>query len=137
MSPLLYALTLVAALGSATVGGAFFPFSTFVMQALRRLPPAQGAAAMQQINVTAPRPPLMVAMFGTALLSVTLVVVAASSWDEAYAPWLLVGGVVYIAGTVVPTAGYHVPRNNAWLRSTRRIRPRLTTGSATSASGPR
>ncbi len=53
MSPLLFALTLAIALGSATVGGAFFAFSTFAMQGLRRLPPAQGAAAMQEINVMA------------------------------------------------------------------------------------
>ena len=31
----------------------FFAFSTFVMQALDRLPAPQGIAAMQSINVTA------------------------------------------------------------------------------------
>jgi uncharacterized membrane protein len=33
------------------VGGIFFAFSAFVMKALDRLPPAQGIAAMQSINV--------------------------------------------------------------------------------------
>ena len=49
------------------MGGVFFAFSAFVMQALARLPPAQGIAAMQSINVAAVTPPFMVALFGTAL----------------------------------------------------------------------
>jgi len=59
-------LTGVAALGSATVGGVFYGFSTFIMRGLRQLPPASGAAAMQQINIAAVRPGLMAALFGTA-----------------------------------------------------------------------
>jgi uncharacterized membrane protein len=43
----LYALTLAAALGCGLVGGVFFAFSSFVMAALRRLPPADGIAAMK------------------------------------------------------------------------------------------
>src|SRR5215831_19362148 len=47
----IYLLTLVAALGSGLVAGIFFAFSNFVMKALARVPPAQGVAAMQSINV--------------------------------------------------------------------------------------
>ncbi len=47
---LLHILTLISALGCGLVGGIFFAFSTFVMKALTRLPPAQGIAAMQSIN---------------------------------------------------------------------------------------
>jgi hypothetical protein len=36
---------------SSLIAGVFFAFSTFVMKALVRLPPAQGIAAMQAINV--------------------------------------------------------------------------------------
>jgi hypothetical protein len=36
--------------------GVFFAFSSFVMAALRRLPAAQGIAAMQSIHVTAVTP---------------------------------------------------------------------------------
>ena len=60
------ALTVVAAIGSALVGGVWFTFSGFVMPALARLPAAEGVAAMQSINVKAVTPPLMLAMFGTA-----------------------------------------------------------------------
>jgi len=66
MSAGLNLLTGVAAIGSATVGGVFYGFSTFIMRGLRQLPTASGTAAMQQINLTAVKPGLMTAMFGTA-----------------------------------------------------------------------
>ena len=53
MSDLVVALTLVTALGCGLNAGVFFAFSGFVMNGLRRLPAAQGIAAMQSINVTA------------------------------------------------------------------------------------
>src|SRR5262245_56483306 len=56
-------LTVIAALGAALSAGVFFAFSTFVMQALRRLPDEQGLAAMQAINKAAPTPLFMLALF--------------------------------------------------------------------------
>jgi len=53
---LLLALTLLSALGSGLIAGAFFAFSTFVMGALGRLPAAHGIAAMQSINVVVINP---------------------------------------------------------------------------------
>ncbi len=50
MSGLPYAVTLASALGCGLVAGVFYAFSTFVMPALKRLPPAQGIVAMQSIN---------------------------------------------------------------------------------------
>ena len=55
MSTAVAALVIVTAVGAACTGGVLFAFSSFVMPALRRLPPAQGVAAMQSINVTAVR----------------------------------------------------------------------------------
>ena len=46
-------LTLATAVACGTMAGAFFAFSTFVMKALARLPPNEGIAAMQSINVAA------------------------------------------------------------------------------------
>ena len=51
MNSPIYLLTFVAAVGSGVVAGIFFAFSNFVMKALARVPPAQGIAAMQSINV--------------------------------------------------------------------------------------
>jgi len=65
MSPLTQALTIVCATGAATAAGTFFTFSTFTIAGLRRLEPAQGAAAMQAINKEAPTPLFMLLLFGT------------------------------------------------------------------------
>ena len=108
MSTPLVVLTVATAVGSAAVGGVFFAFSTFVTAALRRLPPAQGVAAMQSINVTAPMPPLMLLMFGTALACVALIVVAVVDPS----PWLLAGAVVYLLGDIAVTIASNVPRND-------------------------
>lgn len=58
MTGLAYAVTLIAALGCGLVAGVFFAFSSFVMPALKRLPPAQGISAMQSINRLAVAPAL-------------------------------------------------------------------------------
>ena len=109
------ALTAIACVGAALVGGVWFAFSGFVMQALARLPAAHGAAAMQAINVTAVRPPLMLAMFGTAAVCVAAVV-AALTGDGDGTGWIVAGAVLYLAGTVGVTIGGNVPLNDALAR---------------------
>lgn len=116
MDDWLVALTVVTALGCGLSAGALFAFSSFVMQALRRLPPAQGASAMQSINITAVTPVFMSALFGTALACVVVAVAGATAWDEAYGRYLVGGGALYVVGTVGLTMAYHVPRNEALAR---------------------
>ncbi len=99
--------------GCGVVAGVWFAFSAFVMPALSRLPDAQGTAAMQSINVTAVRAPLMIAMFGVALACVALGGWAALNLGDARAPWLLAGAAVYLVGTVVVTIAGNVPLNDA------------------------
>ena len=100
------------ALASGLVGGVFYTFSTFVMAGLKRLPPAQGIAAMQSITVTAVRPGLMVPFFGTLIAAVVVGVVGAVDWGDPASPWLVAGAVSYAIGTFAVTGFYHVPRNN-------------------------
>jgi len=109
----LFAATLLAALGCGAMGGVFFAFSAFVMKALARLPAAQGIAAMQSINVVAVTPPCMAALFGTALACLALAISAVRGWDGPGAPFRLAGGLLYLVGTVLLTVAYHVPRNDA------------------------
>jgi hypothetical protein len=96
----LFVVTLVTALGSGLVAGVFFAFSTFVMAALRRLPPARGIVAMQSVNVLAVTPAFMMLLFGTAVASLALIV-----WLAAFASiehaWLVIGGgIVYLIGSI-------------------------------------
>ena len=109
----LFVLTLVTAVACGLVAGFFFAFSTTVMKALARVPAPQGLAAMQTINVVVINPLVMLALFGTAVACVVLVVAAFVEWGESYAVYLLLGGLVYIAGVVILTMAYHVPRNEA------------------------
>jgi uncharacterized membrane protein len=116
MDGVLFALTLAAAVASGLVGGVFFAFSNFVMKALGRLRPSEGAAAMQSINITVINPLFMTALFGTGLVSLVLIGWGFADLDEPYAGWLIAAGVIYVIGEVALTMGYHVPRNNALAR---------------------
>jgi uncharacterized membrane protein len=116
MDGLLFALTLAGAVASGLVGGVFFAFSNFVMQALGRLRPSEGAAAMQSINITVINPLFMTALFGTGLLSLVLLVWGLVDLDEPHAGWLIAAGAIYVIGEVVVTGALNVPRNNALAR---------------------
>lgn len=106
-------LTIAGAVGAAMNAGVFFAFSTFTMDGLRRLAPADGARAMQRINEEAPKPPLMLLMFGTAVLCVVLGVRAVGDLGERAAVLQLVAAALFLVGVIAVTATYHVPRNNA------------------------
>ena len=83
------------------------------MAALARLPASQGIAAMQSINVTAVTPVFMLALFGTAVACVVLIVWALVDWHDAFGPYLVGGSLLYLIGPVGVTMAYNVPRNNA------------------------
>jgi uncharacterized membrane protein len=110
---LLYPLTLIAAVGCGLNAGVFFAFSGFVMKALARLPPAQGVAAMQAINVTAINFVFMLALFGTALACAIVAVLALTRSHASYAPYLLAGSGLYLLGVIGVTIAFNVPRNTA------------------------
>jgi uncharacterized membrane protein len=112
MSPTIFGLTLTAVLGSALVAGAFFAFSTFVMDALDRVPPAQGINVMQQIDETVLRPGFMIAFAGTAILALVLGVHAVLNWGDRRATFVLAASVLYLVGTFILTMVHHVPLND-------------------------
>jgi uncharacterized membrane protein len=112
LTGLMQAVTTAGAVGAGVIGGVFFTFSAFVMPALRRLPAVQGIGAMQSINKLAVTPPLMLVLFGTAVLSVVTVIWAIRSWSHPVAPWLLAGGLAYLAAIVITIVG-NVPLNNS------------------------
>jgi uncharacterized membrane protein len=68
----IFLLTFTGAIGSALVAGIFFAFSTFVMQALGRIPAEQGITAMQSINITVINPLFMLAFLGTGAVCLVL-----------------------------------------------------------------
>lgn len=108
-----FPLMFVAALGCGLVAGVFFAFSTFVMPALARLQSPQGIAAMQSINITAINPLFMIALFGTALACLFLVVSVLFKWQQPSAFYLLAGSLLYLVGTIGVTIALNVPMNDA------------------------
>jgi uncharacterized membrane protein len=112
MSGVLYAATLATALGCGLIAGVFFAFSTFVMPALKRLPPAHGIVAMQSINKLAVTPAFMSALFGTAVACLGLVAWAVIWSGERPAALVLAGSVLYIVGTIGVTIACNVPLND-------------------------
>lgn len=106
------ALTIAALVGAGLNAGVFFSFSTFTTRGLGRLAPAAGAAAMQEINREAPKPPLMLLMFGTAAVSVALMIQAAGNMDDGASVYQMIAGGLFLVGVIFMTGIYHVPRNN-------------------------
>jgi uncharacterized membrane protein len=113
MIALIPLLTLIAALGSGLMAGLFFAFSSFIMTALAKLPPEQGIAAMNSINVTILNATFGLAFFGTAVLCLGLGVVSILRWAEPGSAWLLAGSLIFLVGTIGVTVVFNVPLNNA------------------------
>jgi uncharacterized membrane protein len=105
MTTITESLVIATSLGAATFGGAMFAFSGFVMHALDRAPARTAILAMQQINLSAPRPPLVLVMVGTSLLSIVTAAVDRS-------PLVIAGSMAFLASIFI-TGGFHIPRNDA------------------------
>src|SRR5688572_13860507 len=91
-------LTLVAALGCGLIAGVFFAFSSFVMAALHRLPPAQGIAAMQSINRVVINPLFLGTFLGTAAACAALAARSLLAWDRPGAGYVLAGSLAVPGG---------------------------------------
>ena len=109
----IFGLTFAAAIGSALVGGIFFAFSTFVMAGLGRIPPEQGIAAMQSINITVLNPLFFSAFFGTGMLCLALLAAALLNWQQPGSALLVAASLLYLVGCIGLTMAANVPLNDA------------------------
>ena len=109
-------LTLLLCTGAGLIGGVFFGFSSFVMKALAGLPAAQGAAAMQRINVVVLNPLFLGVFVGTAVLSLLAFGLGMYAWHAPGAPWLAAAGLWYGVGCFGVTLRCNVPRNEQLAR---------------------
>jgi uncharacterized membrane protein len=106
-------LTFFCALGCGLIAGFFFAFSVAVMKALGKIPPAQGIAAMQSINVVVINPVFLGVFLGTAIACLVVLVGSLVRWRLPGAGFLVGGSLLYIAGSFLVTMLFNVPRNNA------------------------
>lgn len=108
-----FVLAVLGALACGLAAGVFCAFSTFVMKGLAGLPPAQGIAAMNRINVTAVTPAFMAVFLGAAGLCAVLAVVTFVLWPEEGTVELLLGCALYLVGSFGVTIAANIPRNEA------------------------
>ncbi|WP_310413333.1 anthrone oxygenase family protein [Chamaesiphon sp. OTE_8_metabat_110] len=110
---LLFALKLISVLGCSLIAGVFFAFSNFVMNALARLQPAQGIAAMQSINITVINPLFMTAFLGTGVGCVFVAISSLLKWQQISITYSMLGSLLYLIGTIGVTLVFNVPLNEA------------------------
>ncbi|MBC2901661.1 DUF1772 domain-containing protein [Streptomyces cupreus] len=111
-----FVLTVLGGLGTGLAAGVFCAFSTFVMKGLAALPPAQGVAAMQAINVAALTPAFMIVFLGSAVLCAVLAVVTFVLLPDEGTVELLLGSALYLFGAFGVTMVANVPRNDALMK---------------------
>lgn len=110
MNPYLSLLTILAC---GLMAGVFFTFSSFVMKALGKIPPAEGIAAMQSINVYAVKSWFLPAFMGSAVLCLAVAAMTLGKLDLPAARLLFAGAVIHFAGCFMVTVVFNVPMNNA------------------------
>lgn len=116
LDDLAFILAFLTAIACGLMGGLFFAFSNFVMQALGRIHPEAGIAAMQSINQVVLNRAFLCLFMGTTAACVLLVLYALSNWEVPGTFFLLLGSLLYLAGNFVVTLACNVPRNNALAR---------------------
>lgn len=114
--PWLSVLLWFSALGCGVLAGVFFAFSTFIMRALGRLPPAAGIAAMNATNDAILRSLFMPLFLGTTLSAAALAVIAFLQWEQPGAAAMFSGGAIHVLGMFACTMFIEVPQNNALQR---------------------
>lgn len=105
--------TILAALGSGLMAGIFLIFSNTIMNALARLQPSQGIAAMQAINRTILNPVFFAVFFGTAVACSLLSVSLLWRWHQPGSFYLLAGSILYLVGVILITIVFNVPMNES------------------------
>ncbi|QHA09566.1 DUF1772 domain-containing protein [Streptomyces broussonetiae] len=113
-----FVLVVAGVLGTGLMAGIFCAFSVLVTRGLATLPPAQGVAAMNAINVAAIRPAFMTVFMGAAVLSAMIAVVTFVVWPDDGTVELLLGSALYLFGSFGLTVVANVPRNERLARLT-------------------
>lgn len=108
-----FVVTFVSVLGCGLMAGILFAFSAFLMNAFGRLPPPQGIAAMQSINIAIINPWFLTVFLGTAVACVFLAISSLLMWHRPGSGWQLAGALLYLVGTLLVTIVFNIPRNDA------------------------
>ncbi|MFC5699460.1 DUF1772 domain-containing protein [Pseudomonas sp. GCM10022186] len=113
---LAFLLAFLTTIACGLMGGLFFAFSNFVMQALARIHPEAGIVAMQSINRTVLNRWFLALFMGTTGACALLILYALTTWEMPGTFFLLLGSLLYLLGNFTVTLACNVPRNNALAR---------------------
>lgn len=105
-------LVMAAAVASGLVAGIFYAFSSFVMAGLARLPAADGAAAMNAINVAVITPSFLLLFVGSVLLTLAPAAMALAGWGPLPATPLVAAALLHLLGCFAVTLLFNVPLND-------------------------
>jgi len=94
------------------MAGVFFAFSISVMSGLAKLPPAEGIAAMQAINVAIVNPVFLIVFLGTTIGCLVMIISGLRDRSAPGAMNMLIGGLLYVVGSMLVTAIFNIPKNN-------------------------
>ena len=111
MTTLTVVCTYVALIGAGVMSGVYVAFSVMVMPSLDRRPPTEAVGFIQETNRFAVRPAFQLAFSGTAV--VALVVALLAFLGDGDGRWWALGGSAAYLASIVLTAAFHIPRNNA------------------------
>lgn len=106
------AIATLAMLGCAIVGGIFFAFSNFVMQALAMQSPANATSTMQAINIRIVNPLFLSVFLGTPLLYAIMAVTSARHLSRPGSKLMIAAAATYLIGALAVTAVFNIPLND-------------------------
>src|SRR5262245_37507023 len=112
MEHLLTTATVLAALGSGLIAGAFLAFAAYVLPALSRGDSSASIAAMQAMIAAIKNPLFLGLFFGTAALAGIIGIAATLRWETPGAVYLLIGSMLYLNGPFGVTLLKNLPLNN-------------------------
>lgn len=111
MTALTRVVTIVSIVGTGVMAGVFLIFSVAIMRSLEKLPPAQGMAAMNIINVRIVNPVFLLFFLGSALACLALAVLSFVG-DIPGRWWRLAGAIVFLVGAMVVSFAVNIPLND-------------------------
>lgn len=106
-----FGLKFLAILSCGLMAGVFFAFSTFVMKGLSSLPASEAIAAMQFINASVSHSLFGVAFIVTPVICVLTTIFALWQWDKPASIYILIGGMIYLIGSLLVTIVFNIPQN--------------------------
>ena len=109
---IIFTVIFFTCIGTGIMAGLFFSFSTFIMEALGKISSESGMNAMKSINRTILNPLFKVIFFGTALMTLFLLITTLfiSEWNGR--TYIISGSLLYLVGIYLVTIIFNVPLND-------------------------